>query len=105
MRNPGTSAETISSRSDFARVLSISARGTVTETFFRQGPVDSICTFRSRRRCPGIEAVDWPGRSIEVDLDREAIESAPDYDPSKVIDAEYEARLLAHYGKSLTQQR
>ena len=52
-----------------------------------------------------IEAVDWPGRSIEVDLAREAIESAPDYDPSTLIDAEYEARLFAHYGKSLPQHR
>jgi hypothetical protein len=48
-----------------------------------------------------IKAVDWPGRSITVDLDHDAIKSAPDYDPSKVITAEYEARLFAHYGKSL----
>lgn len=48
-----------------------------------------------------IKAVDWPGRSITVDLDRDAIESAPEYDPSRLITAEYEARLLAHYGRSL----
>jgi uncharacterized protein YrrD len=52
-----------------------------------------------------IKAVDWSGKSIEVDLDSESIESAPDYDPSRVIDAEYEARLFAHYGKSLPPQR
>lgn len=48
-----------------------------------------------------IKAVDWSGRSITVDLDRDAIKSAPEYDPSKVITPEYEARLLGHYGKSL----
>lgn len=52
-----------------------------------------------------IEAVDWPGRSITVDLDHDAIKSAPEYDPSKVITAEYEARLFAHYGKSLPARR
>jgi hypothetical protein len=52
-----------------------------------------------------IETVDWPGRSITVDLDRDAIKSAPEYDPSKVITAEYEARLFAHYGKSLPTRR
>lgn len=48
-----------------------------------------------------VRAVDWAGRSITVDLEREAIKSAPEYDPSKVITPEYEARLLGHYGKSL----
>lgn len=52
-----------------------------------------------------IKAVDWPDRSITVDLDRDAIKSAPEYDPSKVITAEYEARLFAHYGKSLPARR
>jgi hypothetical protein len=52
-----------------------------------------------------IEAVDWPGRSITVDLDRDAIESAPEYDPSKVITAEYEAGLFSHYGKLLPPHR
>jgi len=52
-----------------------------------------------------IEAVDWPGRSIAIDLDRDAIKSAPEYDPSKVITAEYETRLFAHYGKSLPTRR
>jgi len=52
-----------------------------------------------------VKAVDWPGRSITVDLDRDAIKSAPEYDPSKVVTAEYEAELFAHYGKSLTPRR
>ena len=52
-----------------------------------------------------VGAVDWPGRSITVDLDRDAIKSAPEYDPSKVITAEYEAGLFAHYGKSLPPRR
>jgi hypothetical protein len=52
-----------------------------------------------------IEAVDWPGRSITVDLDHDAVKSAPEYDPSNVITAEYEARLSAHYGKSLPARR
>jgi uncharacterized protein YrrD len=48
-----------------------------------------------------VEAVDWPGKSITVDVVREAIKSAPEYDPSKLITADYEAELFAHYGKSL----
>lgn len=48
-----------------------------------------------------IEAVDWPGKAITVDVDRAAIKNAPDYDASTVITPEYEAQLFAHYGKSL----
>lgn len=47
-----------------------------------------------------IEAVDWAARSITVDLDRGAIESAPPYEPSRVISRDYEIRLYAHYGKT-----
>ncbi len=52
-----------------------------------------------------VKAVDWPGRSITVDLEREAIKTAPEYDPEMVITAEYEARLLGHYGKSQRSPR
>lgn len=52
-----------------------------------------------------IEAVDWAGRSIAVDLNREAIRSAPEYDPSRVITAGYEASLMGHYGKTSSGRR
>jgi len=48
-----------------------------------------------------IKAVDWPGKAITVDVDRNAIRNAPDYDATTVITTDYEARLFAHYGKSL----
>jgi len=48
-----------------------------------------------------IQAVDWSGRCITVDLDRDAIEGAPAYDPSRLITRDYEADLFAHFGKSL----
>lgn len=47
-----------------------------------------------------ITSVDWPGRAVTIDLDRNAIESAPAYDPFRLITAEYEAELCAHYGQS-----
>ena len=47
-----------------------------------------------------IQAVDWPDRAVTIDLPREAILSAPPYDDTRVITAEYEAELCAHYGES-----
>src|SRR5260370_1131109 len=37
--------------------------------------------------------ISWSGRAIHADLPREAIVRAPDYQPGKPPDADYEARL------------
>lgn len=52
-----------------------------------------------------ITAVDWSGRSLVVNLDRKTIESAPGLEPSRTVSREYEAQLLAHYGKPGTPVR
>lgn len=45
-----------------------------------------------------IEKVKWAERIVRVSLPRAAIESAPAYDPSKLISREYEVKLFEHYG-------
>lgn len=47
---------------------------------------------------PWISHVDWQNSVVSVDLLREAIETAPAYDPSKVIGRDYQAALYKHYG-------
>lgn len=47
-----------------------------------------------------VGGVDWVEREITVDLECETIRSAPPYDPSQVIDTDYEVLLLGHYGKT-----
>jgi len=51
-----------------------------------------------------IRQVSWAKREVTVDLDREAIRTAPDYDPSKVIGRDYEVELLKHYGMPVDQE-
>jgi hypothetical protein len=46
-----------------------------------------------------IESVDWPMRNVVVNLEREAIHSAPAYDPRSVISRDYEIKLFEHYGR------
>ncbi len=46
-----------------------------------------------------IERIDWQSRSVIMPLTRHAIQSAPDYDPSKLITPDYEIELFKHYGK------
>lgn len=51
-----------------------------------------------------IREVDWASREVRVDLDREAIRTAPPYDPSLVISRDYEVALFAHYGRQFEEQ-
>ncbi len=44
-----------------------------------------------------IESVDWADRSILVNLTCEAIQGAPEYDPSETISKDYELRLFEYY--------
>jgi uncharacterized protein YrrD len=51
-----------------------------------------------------IHAIDWHEKEVVVNLDRAAIESAPDYDPSKVISNDDEVALYKHYGMTLKEE-
>ncbi len=48
-----------------------------------------------------VVSVDWAEQKIRVELDREIIQSAPPYDPSQLIDRDYEVNLFKHYGKAI----
>lgn len=45
-----------------------------------------------------IDHIDWAKRSVAVMLTKQAIESAPAYDPSTLITPGYEVLLFKHYG-------
>lgn len=45
-----------------------------------------------------IERVDWATQKVMVKLKREAIETAPPYDPAKIISRDYQVSLYEHYG-------
>lgn len=47
---------------------------------------------------PWIREVDWHENVVSVDLMREAIQTAPAYNPSNVIGRDYQAALYKHYG-------
>jgi hypothetical protein len=51
-----------------------------------------------------VRNVNWAETAVRVALTREAIKSAPAYDPSKAIAREYEIRLFKHYGKTLAPE-
>jgi hypothetical protein len=44
-----------------------------------------------------IRSISWAQRSVHVELTREAIKRAPEYDPSMTVHRDYEDRLHAHY--------
>jgi hypothetical protein len=46
-----------------------------------------------------IESVSWPEAMIHVDLSRDVIKNAPEWDPSEPITREYESRLYGYYGR------
>ena len=46
-----------------------------------------------------ISDISWAGLRVSVDLPRETIKQAPEFDPSQPISREYEARLHEHYGR------
>ena len=51
-----------------------------------------------------IHSLDWHEKEVIVNLDRAAIESAPDYDRSKLISNDYEVALYKHYGMTLKSE-
>lgn len=50
-----------------------------------------------------IHAIDWHEKEVVVNLNRAAIESAPDYDPSELISNDDEVALYKHYGMTLKE--
>lgn len=45
-----------------------------------------------------IQQVEWASKEVLINLKREAIETAPPYDSSKLIDRDYQVALFSHYG-------
>jgi uncharacterized protein YrrD len=55
------------------------------------------------RRILAAEWLGWAGRAerrVHVDIPRDTIRRAPEYDSARPIDRAYEARLYAHYGRA-----
>jgi len=49
---------------------------------------------------PGwISRVSWADSKVYVDLSRDGIRTAPEYDPDRAVEREYENRLFTHYGR------
>lgn len=46
-----------------------------------------------------IQRVSWDDSAVFVDLARDQIQAAPEYDPNLPVDRELEARVAAHYGR------
>ena len=46
-----------------------------------------------------VEGVHWSDRTVTVDLSREAVKTAPPYEPSVELDRQRETGLFAHYGR------
>ncbi|MGE5681497.1 MAG: PRC-barrel domain-containing protein [Bacillota bacterium] len=48
---------------------------------------------------PWIKSIDWKGSKMYVDLSKEELKESPEYDPTRVINREFEKNLHNHYGK------
>jgi sporulation protein YlmC with PRC-barrel domain len=46
-----------------------------------------------------IKTVSWAVSLVQVDLRRDEIKAAPEYDPSRPFDREYESRLIEHHNR------
>jgi hypothetical protein len=46
-----------------------------------------------------VSDIDWDGSRVHIDLTRDQIKDAPEYDPSAPLDREYEERLHGYYGR------
>jgi hypothetical protein len=45
-----------------------------------------------------VREIDWSGRSIHLDVDRQKVKSGPPYDPSVTVDGAYDEAFLTYYG-------
>lgn len=48
---------------------------------------------------PWVERVDWPERALHVNLTKQQIKDAPEFDPAEPVNRRYEARLYDFYGR------
>jgi sporulation protein YlmC with PRC-barrel domain len=48
-----------------------------------------------------ISEISWATSQVRVDLSREAIKNAPEFDPSRPVSREYEAQLHNYYGRPI----
>ena len=44
-----------------------------------------------------VKEVDWPGRRVQLDVNRDKVKSSPSWDPADIIDGDFEKRLHGHY--------
>ena len=51
-----------------------------------------------------IGEVDWAKQDVKAKLNREAIQTAPPYDPARIISQEYQVALFEHYGMKFKQE-
>jgi hypothetical protein len=43
--------------------------------------------------------ISWSERAVTLEMTREQIEKAPEYDPARIVDRAFEQRLFEHYGR------
>lgn len=48
---------------------------------------------------PWISEIDWQDRRVYVDVSRDRIRSAPEYDPAALLSRDYETALYGHYDR------
>jgi uncharacterized protein YrrD len=46
-----------------------------------------------------VTGISWDERNVTLELSREQIEHSPEYEPGKLLEPSYEARLHTHYGQ------
>jgi hypothetical protein len=46
-----------------------------------------------------VRRVDWSEALVHIDLDRKQIEASPEFDPTALVNREYETRLYDYYGR------
>lgn len=52
-----------------------------------------------------VQALHWSEREIVIDMERETLRTAPQYDGPRMIDTSYEVHLYQHYGIAFKQAR
>ena len=48
---------------------------------------------------PWVTSVDWETQGVQVDITKEELKQSPQFDPSVVLDRDFEDRLHKHFGK------
>ncbi len=50
-----------------------------------------------------IEEINFPKQEVRIDLTKDAIKNAPEYDPDNIINTEYENELYDFYGRRVVE--